>query len=568
MRPAWPANKKVAVSPGGRSPPSSRAEWPDPQPLPEELSPVAPFGFDLLPTSLRPWIEDIAQRLQCPPDYSAIAAMIALAGVVGRKVGIRPKRRDDWLVVPNLWGAAIGPPSVMKTPAIQEPLRPLKRLEIEAKQRFEAEMKGFEAEALVAKVRRKQAEADIKRALKSGGDARAVAGSALEHEPEHPVRCRHLVNDSTIEKLGEILNENPNGVVCYRDELIGLLKSLDKDGQEGARAFYLEAWNGSGRYTYDRIGRGTIDIEYAIVSVIGSIQPGPLGAYLRGALANGEDADGLMQRFQLAVWPDISREWRNIDRWPDTTARRTAFQVFSRLDALRTSDVQAQPDPDGIAFLRFSFDAQVLFDAWRSELEHRLRCSDLHAAMVSHLSKYRSLIPSLALLIHLADDGTGPVGVEAIQRAIGWGKYLETHARRIYDPALSADLAAGRALCRKLIEGRISNGFALRDVYRNGWVGLSQREEAAAAVDRLVDFDWLAMTAEPTAGRSRTRYWINPGIHDMLLEAPDKADRTDRSAASSLLSVLSVGDQGGQDITVARGSREGTGDMQDNQGEE
>ncbi len=73
--------------------PTSPADWPDPQPLPEELPPVAPFEFSLLPDSLRPWIEDIAERIQCPPDYPAVAAMIALAGVLGRKVGIRPKAR-------------------------------------------------------------------------------------------------------------------------------------------------------------------------------------------------------------------------------------------------------------------------------------------------------------------------------------------------------------------------------------------------------------------------------------------------------------------------------------------
>ena len=538
----------------GAAPPAVPSAWPIPQPLPEELPPVAPFPFDLLPNALRQWIEDIAERIQCPPDYPAVAAMIALAGVVGRKIGIRPKRCDNWLVVPNLWGAAIGPPSVQKTPGVQEPLRSLQRLEIDAKHTFDTATKAYDAEALVAKVRRRAAEAEIKKALKGTGDATAIASQAQTDEPKRPARRRYLVNDSTVEKLGEILKENPNGVVCYRDELVGLLRSLEREGQEGARAFYLEAWNGNGRYTYDRIGRGTIDIDCAIVSVIGSIQPGPLAAYLRGALANGADADGLMQRFQLAVWPDISRKWRNVDRRPGTAARQRAFQVYVRLDSLQPAEVGAEADSveaDGIAFLRFAPEAQVLFDEWRTGLEHRLRCGDEHPAMVSHLAKYRSLIPSLALLIHLADEGIGPVGLEAIQRAIGWGAYLESHARRIYAPALGPDVAAARTLGRKLLDGEVSDGFALRDVYRKGWAGLSRQEEAAAAVDLLADFDWLTTTREPTAGRPRTRYWINPRIHSIPLQGPD---RTDRSQADGLLSAMSVTDQGGQDIDAARAS--------------
>lgn len=96
-----------------------------------------------------------------------------------------------------------------------------------------------------------------------------------------PIRRRYITNDPTVEKLGEILNQNPNGVLVSRDELVGLLRNLDKTGQEAARAFYIEAWNGNGRFTYDRVGRGTVDIEAAIVSIVGCIQPGPLRGYLR-----------------------------------------------------------------------------------------------------------------------------------------------------------------------------------------------------------------------------------------------------------------------------------------------
>src|SRR5690606_4908294 len=94
----------------------------------------------------------------------------------------------------------------------------------------------------------------------------------------------------------------------------------------------------------------------------------------------------------------------------------------------------------GIPFLRFSPDAQVAFDAWRSDLEVVVRSGNEHPAIEAHLSKYRSLVPSLALLTHLAEGRMGPVGVEAVERAIGWVKYLEPHARRIYGLGLGSHL--------------------------------------------------------------------------------------------------------------------------------
>jgi hypothetical protein len=40
--------------------------WPAPAALPDPLRPVEPFEPQLLPHAFRPWIEDIAERMQCP----------------------------------------------------------------------------------------------------------------------------------------------------------------------------------------------------------------------------------------------------------------------------------------------------------------------------------------------------------------------------------------------------------------------------------------------------------------------------------------------------------------------
>jgi len=304
-------------------------------------------------------------------------------------------------------------------------------------------------------------------------------------------------------------------------------QTVNRYGQEGARSFYLEAWNGNGRYTYDRIGRGTIDIEAAIVSLIGSIQPGPLRAYLHGAISDGAGADGLMQRFQLAVYPDISPNWRNVDRWPDTAAKNRAYDVICALDRLQSPAVGAHSDDDDtIPFLRFDSEAQDRFDEWRGELEHRLRSGEEHPAIVAHLAKYPSLIPSLALLCHLAEGHTGPVGIDSLVPAIAWGRYLESHARRIFSAAVAPDTVEAIALAKKIISGELPDEFALRDIYRNRWIRLGTRAAAARAVEVLCDLDWLAEVEEPTPGRPRTRYMVNPRIRRGPPRGTDKTDKS------------------------------------------
>ena len=509
--------KRLIQDPAKASDPSTEGKWPEPRLLPDARPPVQAFDSRLLPESLRGWLEDIAERVQCPIDYVSVGAMIAVAAVVGRRVGIRPKQRDDWLVVPNLWGAVIGRPGIMKSPALTEVLKPLKRLEVEAKEDHERAVSDFATAKMVDGIRRKEHEKAIAKAVRDGGDPHAVAAELIVEDAEGPVRKRFIVNDSTVEKLGVLLNENPNGVLCYRDELVGLLTSLDRDGQEGARAFYLESWNGAGRFTYDRIGRGTLDIEACCVSILGGIQPGPLTKYLHGALKGGKADDGLIQRFQMAVWPDPSRDWRNVDRWPDGAARDRAHSVYRTLDALDVETLGAKRDGfdvEGIPYLRFAPDAQEQFDDWRAILEHRLRSGDLYPAIEAHLSKYRSLVPSLALLIHLAEDGVGPVSIASLERAIGWASYLESHADRIYAMVSRADVAAAGRLADKLLARELKDGFALREVYRPQWAGLTSREEALAAVQVLEDHEWLMVTKENTDGAPRTRHWVNPRIYE------------------------------------------------------
>ena len=87
--------------------------WDAPQLLPDALPPVAPFDAELLPEALRGWIVDIAERMQCPPDFPAVGAIAALSGLIGARAAVAPKKHDDWRVVPNLWGLVVGRPGVM-----------------------------------------------------------------------------------------------------------------------------------------------------------------------------------------------------------------------------------------------------------------------------------------------------------------------------------------------------------------------------------------------------------------------------------------------------------------------
>lgn len=478
--------------------------------LPEGLPPVPAFETDLLPPRLRRRVDDLTERMQVPADFPAVALMVAIAGMVGRRCGIAPLARGDWYVVPNLWGAIIGTPGVLKTPALLEVLKPIRALQAAAIEEHEHATRDFEARGILGDIAAQVAKEAIKKALKSGQKAAAedLAQGTVEAAAMVPICRRYLVNDCTVEKLGELLKENPHGLLLFRDELAGFFRGLERQGHEADRAFYLEAWNGSGSFTYDRIGRGTVHVPAACVSILGSIQPGPLSQIVRGMRGGGDD--GLIQRFQLLAWPDTPRTWRRVDRDPDHHARDDVDRLFRELDQLTPTRVGA--DPGEVPLLRFDSDSQALWDTWHESLENRLRSGTEAGVIEAHLAKYRSLVPSLALLVHLCDQQEGPVPLLALERAVAWAEYLEPHARRVYAPITSSEMDSARELAKRIRSGSLPAEFALRDVYRNGWTGLVTREEAQQAVEVLMDHDWLTSRQDTTEGRPKTVYVIHPDL--------------------------------------------------------
>jgi hypothetical protein len=471
------------------SDPSGHVSWPQPAPMPTGLAPVKAFDLDFLPTSVAPWVADISERMQCPPDFVAIPAIVALGSVLGRKIGVRPQRRTDWIEVPNLWGCIVGRPGAMKSPAMGEALKPLNRLDSKAREVHLEALKGHAGKIELHKLKLDEARAAARKAFK--GNSEALAFNV--EEPDEPKARRYVVNDTTYEALGEILADNPNGVLAYRDELVSLLKTLDREEYVAARGFFLTAWGGTASYTFDRIMRGKTHIEAACLSLLGSTQPGRIAEYVRRATDGGSGDDGLIQRFGLLVWPDQEPEWRETDRYPNSDARMNAWATFERLDKLDPNAVSAERDQfEALPLLRLDGHAQRTFSEWHFNLEIRLRGGAMPPALESHLAKYRKLVPAIALINHLADGGAGPISAPALARALAISEYLESHAGRAYGAGAMSEAATAKTILARTRKGELQDGFAARDIRRREWSGLTDTGQIKAGLELLADYDWVA----------------------------------------------------------------------------
>jgi len=477
-----------------------------PQKLPVALRPVPQLDVNWLPDSLKDAVVDLSDRLQCPADYLAVEMLSSAGTVVGNRVGIFPYENDEsWEVYPALWGGIVGDPGSKKTPSLQAAHRPIAHLENSAAQKYAQEMQVYETTLT-------QYEDDLANWKKS-----KVKG-AKPLAPTAPKRERYIVHDTTYQALGAILADNPRGVMALADELSGLLQSLDTAGQEAARGFYLSGWSGNGSYSFDRIGRGSITLPRFCLSVFGGFQPDRIKAYVQQSQRGSSKNDGLIQRFQLLVWPDPVPNPAFIDRRPDQAAllkyHQAVVAVPGRVDA---GIGGAKRLPNGSQILHFSGQAQKLFNSWFVANEMMLTDKKLDAARISHFAKYRSLVPALALLFHLLDGYEDSVSEDALRRAISYANYLKAHANRVYGSVSGHDLEAVRLLATRLLEGSLLDGFSCRTLMLRGWSGLATKEQVQNALDALVEYGWLIEVETKTGGRPSVRYYLAEGVSPDLL---------------------------------------------------
>jgi hypothetical protein len=492
--------------------------WPEPKDIKTDL-PLAPV-FDaktLLPPTLADFVLDEADRMPCPPDFIAAALIVCLGSVIGARCGIKPKRRDDWIVTPNLFGGVVGEPASKKSPALSAVTRFVDRLQANEAEKLVEAMNIYAAEYAAYEARLAAVKGSMKNAASGEGDqlkmAAAVADLQCLQAPEEPQERRFKSNDSTVEKLGDLLAHNPQGMLVFRDELTGLLASWEKEGKEGDKAFYLEGWNGTGSFNIDRIGRGSLRIKNLCISVFGGIQPELLERYL-AAITSSLDNDGRIQRFQVMVYPNAAAwEWR--DRYPVKGAREAVRDLLDRLAAFDPVQHGAAPSDDFVKLPHYCFDdaAQGIFVEWCTELHMVHIANEQNPLMQQHFGKFEKLFCSIALILHLTEGTIGPVTATSALRAAAWCEYLTGHARRIYGLVETAKVSTARRVSRRLAEGKLVDGFTVRDLVRHQWSGVTTTIQAESALAILEDgghvqsLEGLNLTGRPTV-----RYYVNPQI--------------------------------------------------------
>jgi hypothetical protein len=359
---------------------------------------VPPFPVDVLPGQFRKFVMEVADGLGCPPDFVAVPLLPVAAAAVGNRLSIR--LNSLWRERPILWTAVVGDPGSGKSPALEQILLPLGRLQTEDYQQWTARLAAWEEERIRAEKEKRK-------------------------PPPRP-RLRHwFTTDVTLEAIAQMLrpprseeaeDEETPGLVILMDELTAWVNSFDAYHKRGERERWLQLWAGVA-VKVDRAAKDPILISEPAVSVAGGIVPDRLPALE----AEARIADGFIERI-LYTFPDAGV----LERFPDPPPLSADLApLLRRLRLARRGEVNLSPE------------AEARFRAW-FVANARHQGAEKFRPLVRYRAKLPRQVARLALVLHAmsaaelgAEPAGAPIEAQTLEAAIILGEYFVGHAARV-----------------------------------------------------------------------------------------------------------------------------------------
>jgi hypothetical protein len=457
----------------------------------KEPPPYVPFPTDALPAVPRDFIRQGATALGCDESFIALPLLAALASAVGNTRRIRLKR--SWCEPCIVWAVIVGDSGTLKSPAFDLAMKPLRRLQSGAFREWEEAMATYRTDKATY-------DADLGEWKKKG----RRKGEPPPEEPEEPVPVRYVCEDTTVEALAVLLQNQPRGLLLARDELAGWVNSFDAyKSCRGADVAHWLSMHRAGPMTVDRkSGKKLIHVPRASVSIAGGVQPRALGAALVGryrpegdgepqAKADREHFDnGLAARLLFAMPPKIPKKWTEADLPRETeAAMETLFGRLLGLDFQQDEEGELQPIDVGLSAVGKA--------AWvRFYNDHAQEEAGLTGDLAAAWSKLEGYAARFALLVHLIRAASGDatltdasaVDAESIAAGVLLSRWFGDEASRVYaiigGDAESPEARERRELLRVIRDhgGRIT----VRELMQASRRFRTSAADAEAALDVLV----------------------------------------------------------------------------------
>jgi len=475
---------------------------------------VTDIDTALLPDVLKPWVTSIAEALNVETCAVAIPALHGVMSLIGSRAGIQMYKQNEMVWYPNTFGMLVGKPSAMKSPTLKactEGLRGINDIIVEYRK---SESLRIKAELEKVSVKINNAKAELKETDGSGQKANSITEQLhvlYQEEKTIDRSLRHIIiDDATIEALLNCAQGSPGGVTVIADELMSFIKTFSKTGQEDKRSTVLRLFDGNQKIDIQRIGRGDIQIKSGTLSLMGGIQPGPLQALVSKAVdPTSTEADGLMQRFQMSVYPN-EKPFKFADS--SIELPEAVIDLFCRIEKELPADLQYdESGGEHWESKKYKTDDSGK-KAWEEWLMNWRRNTvskyDDKPYLQAHFIKNQGLCAQLALTFAIIDN-KDCVSSDEVVLAGQWVEYIKQHILKIYNCQNPVD-SVSKKIIGKIKSGKIKDGITINAIQK--LTTKSQRHIVPNALKQCEILDWVRLVS---VSRNSTKVHINPQVSEI-----------------------------------------------------
>jgi Protein of unknown function (DUF3987)/Bifunctional DNA primase/polymerase, N-terminal len=487
-------------------PSESRAhDWDDPDwsILDDRRGELPEFPLHVLSPKVQTLINRTAKGAGVTPAHVAVP----MIGIISSLIGIarRIETTSSWRQPMTCWTTVVGFSGTGKTPGLNVTKRCVKQVERNNKNNDDARRRAYETKKESASAAHAKWQRAVKEAIEANLQAPPMPAEATD--PGKYIPPKLYVSDGTIERLGELLQARPQGILFLRDELSGLFTNMSRYSSGQDNEFWLEAWNGDS-FNVERVGRVT-HVDHLLIGIAGGMQPDKLvksfegdhdGMYARVLFAwPNEPGCPVLSNEALEIEPGIQNAIGRVDKLAELTAEGT----------LVIHNIPLSPDAweEFAQFLQFAHQGKDAFEG---------REREWWAKMTAHVLR---LAGTLAYLPWAIEGGTEPAAINkgALSSAITLVRdYFWPHARAcLRQIGLSERHTDARRVLRWLRANRKTE-VSREDVRREA---LSQRLDADETTELLASLcraGWLQekkiRPSGPQGGKPPRRWSVNPNL--------------------------------------------------------
>lgn len=455
------------------------------------------------------------------------ASMLAGVGAaLDDAIRIQPfANNQTHLLTGNVWVMLVAPPSSMKTPTLRMATAPLAKIEAGFDNAYRAECQAYEAQ---------------KRLARHGSTRTKSMAPPAPQTPlgPPPVRRSIIISDVTKEKLGQILVDNPRGVLLEADEAADLLEATRDLRKTLNRAYEANF------VSQHRVARESIVGAGGSLSILGGVQT-DLASENGRKLVN----DGYHHRFIHVVMSPARR--RTIgpakqDHDPDDVDQCGAYEeyyndIIQRVLSLKPAVILASAnyhiDIETEIPVRFSPDAQEFYNKCCDELEEIAQIKGINPHVASFYGKISAILAKVCLLMHAVQNSQDRL-IERIRPIINLDivedsftivdTYFCGHAWYYYESVVKSDPNTdtihdvideilSKQLCRftrSSFKDIDKSKFAdvIETLMMAGWIAPEPRSSKAWVVNHSVHLKFAEEAVVRKANRDRRRKLLERNI--------------------------------------------------------